>query len=425
MITADGSGDGISTAIYIALKGKLKRVEKKSSFPDSFGLFYSLITQYLGFIKNSDEYKVMGMAAYGNPVYDLSSFLSLRDNTFSLNEAYLNGNSKNMKFPMHVTKQEKLFSEKMENLFGCLPRNCKQPFQEEHFNIAASAQHHLENVMKQILLYYIHKYNIHNVCLAGGVFMNCLMNGKLAKLKEIESLYVPPVCDDSGTAMGAAILCSIDNGLHIERINSTYFGDEESNEMLKWKLDKYNIRYTDCKEGIYECVAQKLSQNDIIGWFQGKMEIGARALGNRSILANPKDTEMKDKVNQIKRREYFQPFGSSVLEEYKNEYFNIPAKCSDEFMTVTYDATEKAEKEISAVINKDKTSRIQSVSRKVNERYANLLHVFSLMENCPVLLNTSLNRKGEPIARCMEDALAILFSTSLNGLAVGDMFIEK
>ena len=424
IMTADGSGDSISTSIYAVKMGKIENL-KNFCFPNSFGLYYSIITQFLGFEKNADEYKLMGLSGYGVPNIDFSDILKFENGEYQINIDIVNKNALELGYPLHITKQDQYYSDWLSQKLQCKPRKSNEPITQKHMDIASSAQKRFEEVILKMLSIYIKQTGIKNICLAGGTFMNCLLNGKIYKLKEAGNIFVPPVCDDSGTAMGAAILCMKENGFNIKPIESAYYGEEYTDEEVVNELKQCSVHFIDHGENIYSHVAYELAKGKIIGWFQGRMEVGPRALGNRSILADPRDSAMKDKLNLIKKRNDFQPFGPSVIDKVKNEFFDIEKKCSDNFMTVTFDTKEKHKDKIPAAVHVDGSARVQVVSKRNNPRYYRLLQEFEQKTGYPVLINTSLNRKGEPIARTINDALAILYSTSLEGLAIGTCLIMK
>lgn len=423
VVTFDGSGDGIATGIYLGRQGQLKLL-KSFNFPDSFGLYYSLITQYLGFKKNSDEYKIMSLASYGEPKYDLSDILSPTDDGYKLNQKYINPLMFKLKYPFYMTKQEPFFNIDEFSKLG-RPRLKHERITQFHMDFAASAQHQLEEVFKNLIVKYLDKYNINYVCLGGGTALNCVLNGQLIKMPQIKEIYIPPVANDSGTALGAAILMAMDMGIETEPITNAYWGTKYDSKQVRAILENNNIKFTDYGEKIYEVTASKLAEGKIIGWFQDRMEIGPRALGNRSILADPRKKEIKDVINsKIKNRCEFQPFAPSVLEEECDKFFNNYNNKSP-YMNITFDAKEDRKSEIQGVVHVDGTSRVQTVNKESNEKYYDLLEAFNRVTGIPVLLNTSLNMRNEPIARTPENALGILYSTGLNALVIGSIYIEK
>lgn len=422
ILTLDGSGDGVSCGVYLGRNGRIQE-SAVTRFPDSLGIYYGLVTQFLGFAWNNDEHKIMSLASYGEPSVDLSDLLSLDGHSFQLNRDFLSEFMLRNSFPHFITDQEPLFNERFVSQYG-RPRLADQPVGEREMNFAASAQDHLNRLMCEFASRWMAQSIMTSLCLAGGVALNCVMNGKLRALPALRRLYVPPVANDTGTALGAAMLCAIEHGISISPISHPYFGDGYSDDEIRHALIENNIRFTESADAIEELVAERIVSGKIVGWFQGRMEIGPRALGNRSLLGDARQQATGERINaKIKKRSWFQPFAPSVTREDASRFF---VEASDSpFMTVVYDVNRECEEVIPAVVHVDRTARVQTVSKETNPRYYDLLRAIEAYTGVPVVLNTSLNRRGEPIARSPEDALSVLYGTGIDGMALGSCYVEK
>jgi carbamoyltransferase len=429
IITTDLTGEGKSTTLCYGADEKIS-VLKEFRVPDSLGIFYSMVTQYLGFQRDSDEYKVMGLSAYGNRSNsdaiknDFSWLLSLPvgngvNGDYSLNTECLVLNQDNRTPP----RQEPLFSDKFLSKLERPRRLPDVPIDGYYKNIARSAQEQLEKVALHLLEYLHLKTNSRNLCIAGGVALNVLMNQKLMESKFVDNIYLTSVPGDNGLSLGAAILIAKENGFKIDKYQKPFWGPEYSNEQIEYVLTRAKVRFERVKN-ISKEVAHLVSQRKIIGWFQGRMELGARALGSRSIISDPRDNDMKDRLNKyVKFREDFRPFAPSVLEENASEYF-INCRYSP-FMAITFNVKPDKVKEIPTPTHVDNTARIQTVSKHQNELYYELIRNFENESGVPIVTNTSLNVMNQPICLSPVDALSTFYSTGMDGLAIGDSLILK
>lgn len=387
------------------------------NFPHSLGFVYSTITDYLGFKSNNDEYKVMGLASLGKPSY----FEKLKDvvRIFPHGEIRLNFSY----FDRYFRGRDYL-NKKFYSVFGS-KRQKGEKITQRHADIAASLQLLLEESTVRMARH-LHKLtDSENLCLAGGVALNCTNNGKLLQDGPFRNIFLQPACHDAGGALGAALLvkhCVI-GSTEREKLEGSYLGDGYSDEEIKKILDAAKIIYERCDD-ILERTARLIADGNIIAWFQGRAEWGPRALGNRSILADPTRTDIKDVINaSVKHREGFRPFAPSVTEEDVGKFFECISYSP--FMLFVVKANSYAKKKIPAVIHVDGTSRVQTVRRKVNSQYYDLLRAFEKIKGVPVLLNTSFNVDKEPIVNSPEDALRCFFSTGIDYLVMGNYLIGK
>jgi carbamoyltransferase len=424
IITADLTGDGRSTTLCYGLDDKIS-VLKEFKRPDSLGIFYSIITQYLGFQRDSDEYKVMGLSAYGNNTaienYDFSWLLSYSgEGNYSLDTDYLNLNENNRTPPRQEPLYSSRFISKLSNNPARLPH---KPIDGYYKDIAKSAQQHLERVALSLLEYLHSMTNSTNLCLAGGVALNVLMNQKLMESKFVENIHLTSVPGDNGLSLGAAIIIAKENGFRIDRYEHAFWGPEYTNEQVEFVLDRAKVPFEYVSDIAREA-AQLVAQRKIIGWFQDRMELGARALGSRSILSDPSDKEMKDRLNRyVKFREDFRPFAPSVLEERASEYF-INCRYSP-FMAITFNVGSDKTKVIPTPTHVDNTARVQTVSKTHNGLFYDLIKNFERETGIPVITNTSLNVMNQPICLSPVDALSTFYSTGMDGIAMGDYLLLK
>jgi len=437
IISLDGFGDFVSCMMGKGEDNKI-RVLKTVHYPHSIGLFYTMITQFLGFNKYGDEYKVMGLAPYGRPTYKDKLKRIIR---YAGAGAFRSDLSF---FTHHVRKTDvsgedgepgirNIFSEKLIKEFGPA-RNSGEKLTEYHRDIAASLQAHTEDLIFALLNHLHEKTGCKNVCLAGGVAMNSVANGKIFDNTPFEEVYIQPAAGDAGTSLGAAYYL-YNHVLGRKRdfvMDTSYWGPMFGDDQIKLGLDKKNRELEDAGCGIDKIedegllcgkVAEFIAGGKVVGWFQGRMEWAPRALGNRSVLADPRDPNMKDTLNtRIKKRETFRPFAPSILEEKVGEYFQIDHP--DPFMTKVYPVKEEKRALIPAVTHIDGTGRLQTVSRKQNSRYWLLLKEFERITGVPVLLNTSFN-ENEPIVCGVEEALDCFLRTGMDVLVLGDFIIKK
>lgn len=419
ILVVDGSGENISTSIW---KGKDKNIIpiKKEYIPNSLGWFYQTITEYLGFTPNSHEGKVMALAAYGRQNSDIEKKLE------QLLQILPNGNYKfNSKYSYAgKNNQGNVFSEELVKLLGPY----RKPYEEinqYHKDIAFHTQDLLEKAVLNIVEELSKKHGYSgNICIAGGVGLNCKMNGRILASNNVKNIFVPPFSSDIGTSYGAALLISSHKkNIQNSKISHAYWGPSFDDKYILSILEKHKISFTK-PDSIAKATAQLLSENKIIGWFQGRMEIGARALGARSIIANPMDIKYRDFINiHIKSREVWRPFAASILEEYKDHYIKKPVDAP--FMSIAFEVTDEAHSKIPAAIHIDNTTRPQFVKKCANHLYWEMIHEFGKLSGVYAILNTSFNLKEEPIVCTPEDALRTFYTSSLDAVVLGSFIITK
>ena len=420
ILTVDGSGDGTSTQFTIGKDHNMKMLERFER-PNSLGIFYSMITQYCGFRRDRDEYKLMGLSSYGDRTkYDFNDVINFEDNKLVLNHEYI---KKIIPKNPQPTRQELIFGKKLVEKYG--EKRFKDDELTKHFkDIAASAQAHVEDILIKMIKYMHEKTGIKHLCMAGGVALNCVANQKIMNLDFIDRFYIQPASNDEGVAIGATYVIGRKHGLQIKPMNTIYLGPEFTNDEIKKFLDILNIKHR-FEENPALYAANKISENKVIGWFQGKMEVGPRALGNRSILANAANPSMRDIVNQkIKFRDTFRPFCPSVLEEESKNYF-IGKQDIAPYMTINYDVKPSIIDKIPSVVHVDDTARIQTVNKNQNELYYKFLLYLKDIIGIGVCLNTSFNVNDEPIVNTPREAVATFFGSGMDCLVIGNYVIEK
>ncbi|MDD3875227.1 MAG: carbamoyltransferase C-terminal domain-containing protein [Bacteroidales bacterium] len=419
VITIDGSGDGVSTQLAIG-KGLDIKIMERFSRPDSLGIFYSMITQFCGFKRDSDEYKLMGLAPYGNPeAYDMTTLLSYGNGRYKVDDSYLRPIPHGQSQPI---RQEMMFGQKLIDMFG--PYRLKgAPIEQNYKDIAASAQKHLEDVIVDLVTAFHKRTGLRKLCLAGGVALNCLVNQKLMNLDFIDDFYVMPASSDAGISMGAAMYIAAQNGFKTEACQHVFLGNNYTNDDILSILKATNINYKEVNP--IEKASEYIENNKVIAWFQGGMEFGPRALGARSILSNPGHPGMKDILNyKIKFRESYRPFCPSVTEEDAMKYFSGKKEVSP-YMTITYDVKEGMGVKIPAVTHVNNTARIQTVNASQNKLYYELLLNLKKITGHAVVINTSFNTNNEPIVCSPFDALATFHRSGIDALFIGDFLVEK
>ena len=423
IVTIDGVGEWATTTIGKG-SGKKIKIDKEIRFPHSVGLFYSTITAHLGFRVNNSEYKVMGLAAYGNPrkfKSQIDELITLfKDGSYALNMEYFD-----------YTWSDHMPSKKMENLFGYPVRKTDEKIKKYHKDIAASAQYKLEQVVFSLLNKIHNRYKTDNLCLAGGVALNSVMNGKIVKNTPFKNIFIPPDPGDGGGAMGAAL--HIYNQHKKKKFNnsfSPFLGPSYQWYQVEKILKKYKLKYTlyKNKKDLLEKVTTLLVKQKVIGWFQGRMEWGPRALGNRSILASAAKEEMRDIINaKVKKREMFRPFAPVILEEYVDTYFEAEGqpKVLGKYMLTVLPFKEKGRKEAPATVHVDGTGRLQSIARDDNPLYYDLIKLYMEKTGTPILVNTSFNVRGEPIVCTPEEAVNCFLSTEIDTLVIDNYLVNK
>ena len=444
VLTLDGVGEWATTTVGLGENNNIE-IFKEIHFPHSIGLLYSAFTYYIGFKVNSGEYKVMGLAPYGEPKYKeliLNNLIDLKeDGTFRLNMDYFN-------YATGLTMTNKKFSQ----LFGHPVREPEKDLLNQfHMDIASSIQAVVEEVILRLSRSFTLEFKVQNICLAGGVALNCVANGKLLKSGLFKNLWIQPAAGDAGGALGAALAFWHKELKNIRKVSSTddmqgsYLGPQFSQGEIEKKLKNLGATFKNfSKDEMIEETAKALSQEKAIGWFQGRMEFGPRALGARSIIADPRSKDMQKKLNlKVKYRESFRPFAPSVLRQHISEWFELDV--DSPYMLLVANVKENIRREmtseekklfgidklnivrssIPSVTHVDYSARIQTVHKETNALYYNLIDKFFKLTNCPVIINTSFNVRGEPIVCTVEDAFRCFMGTNLDMLVCGNSILYK
>jgi len=443
ILTADGVGEWATTTVAIGNSNKIE-MKKEIEFPHSLGLLYSAFTYYTGFKVNGGEYKLMGLAPYGEPKFVktiLDNLIDVKeDGSFRLNQDYFD-------YATGLTMTNKKFND----LFGCLPRNPEnEDISQFHMDIGASIQKVTEDIMLKIAKNLRKEYGIENLCLAGGVALNCVANGKILKEKIFKNIWIQPAAGDAGGSLGAALGYWY-NELKMERSNKnidsmrcSYLGPEYSNEKIKDILIDIGAKFESLEnDKLIDFTTDRLAEGKAVGWFQNKMEFGPRALGGRSILGDARSPEMQKKLNlKVKFRESFRPFAPAVLYEDVNEWFDLDAESpymllvgnvkkdklieqtSDQKLAKGLDKLNIVRSKIPAVTHVDNSARIQTVTAE-NGIYYDLIKSFKKKTGCPVIVNTSFNVRGEPPVNTPIDAYKCFMATDLDILILGNCILEK
>jgi len=427
ILTLDGIGEWTSTTIGYGKDNKIVLL-KEIHFPHSLGLLYSTFTSYLGFKVNSGEYKVMGASAYGKPKYYDTIMRNLID--VKLDGSY----SLNMDF-FNYLYSDQMFNERFDALFNYIRKEPETEMTQDHFDLAASIQKVTENIILNILENLDNIIDTPNLCLSGGVALNSLCNKRIIEESSFKNLYVHPDAGDGGGSLGAAkfVYHHVLGNKKVPQNFSPYIGREYSDNRIRDVLICNNLRYNyftevDKNQNIdIHYIAKQLSKGKIIALFHGRMEWGPRALGNRSIIADPRDPNMKDKINKsIKYREQFRPFAPTVLYEYWKDYFEIKGNNEEyPYMLVVADVKEDKKSIIPAVTHVDGTARIQTLKRDQNPFYYDIIREFYNITNIPVVLNTSFNVRGEPIVNTPQDAINTFNKSGIDILIMGNYMINK
>jgi len=424
ILSVDGVGEWTTTAFGTG-KNTSINLTNDIRWPHSLGLFYSAFTYFLGFRVNEGEYKLMGLASYGKPkYYDLimNNLIDVKkDGSIHLNMKYF-----------AYTHANKMVNSKFEELFGCQVRKEDSEIEQIHFDIGASVQLVLEEILLKMVNHVHKETKLDNLCLCGGVALNGVANGRILKEGPFKKIHIPPSPGDAGSAIGCAMYAyhsifqkernvSLDKDSMIK--NNVYVGPEYNNEKIEEFLKLYNIPYEKFEhDQLLKKTVELILKQKVVGWYQGRMEWGPRALGNRSILGDPRSEKMKDILNEkIKHREKFRPFAPSILEEYTSEYFDIDI--SSPYMLLV--AKVKKPEVIPAITHIDGTGRLQTVSKKSNPLYYNLINEFFNQTGVPVLINTSMNVRGEPIVNTPEQAFSMLLKTDMDAIVMGNYLIQK
>ncbi|MDC3076560.1 carbamoyltransferase [Candidatus Pelagibacter sp.] len=443
ILTADGVGEWATTTVAVGNNNNLE-IKKEILFPHSLGLLYSAFTYYTGFKVNSGEYKLMGLAPYGSPIYTkkIRQLIDIKDDgTFRLDQKYFN-------YATGLTMINKKFS----NLFGRNPRNsANEKLNQFHMDIAASIQIVTEEIMLKLAKSIRKDYGLKNLCLAGGVALNCVANGKILKEKIFDNIWIQPAAGDAGGSLGAALALwylELGNNRKInsnDEMKGSYLGSEFNQDEIEKELNLIGANFETYNYlELIENTSEYLSQDKAIGWFQGRMEFGPRALGARSIIANPKSQNMQKNLNlKVKYRESFRPFAPSVLREDLSNWFEIDVdspymllvaninknkiiKMTDKQKNLFgIDKLNIKRSEVPAITHIDYSARIQTVTKSSNKMFYDLISKFKEKTGCPIIINTSFNVRGEPIVNTPSDAFNCFMGTELDYLVIGKCILDK
>jgi carbamoyltransferase len=402
ILTLDGRGERISTFMGLGVNGAVERI-KDVALPHSLGFFYERLTSYLGYMNSSDEYKVMALASYGSPRYvdELRGLVRwVGDGTYEIQETPL------------------------EPLIGPA-RIPGTPLERRHFDIASSLQHVLEETTLQLAEWLYRQSGEENLCLAGGVALNCVMNSRIQRESSFQNVWVQPAAGDAGTSLGAALWVwsqMSEGGGARWPMDDAYLGPDFDNNAIEHSLKHAGLRYERC-ENIAAATAACLAAQEVVGWFQGRMEFGPRALGARSIVASPTNASMVERLNLLKDREDYRPVAPAVLEEHAGEYFDDARRSP--FMLFVFDVRPEMADRIPAVRHVDGTARIQTVSKKHSPSFYALIDEFHTLTGVPVVVNTSFNTRSRPIVCTPQDALECFYTSPIDVLAIGDFLLRK
>ena len=394
ILIIDGAGEESSTSLYA---GKDGRIDKLKSFPavNSLGQLYENITSLLG-MGMFGEGKTMGLASYGKYDSALSDILEVNKRGYLVNWNKIKKLNKYKRKDGKITK--------------------------EHEDIAATLQVSLEKAVLNLAELLYDQTGYKNLCLGGGVALNCKMNSVILNSDFVKNIYVPSSPNDAGVALGAALEIAAQNGQRFKKLNHAYLGPEYSDREIETELKRSNLKF-ESREDVERVAAELISRGNVIGWFQGRMEFGPRALGNRSILADPTNLKIADKVNDIKHRERWRPLAPSVLDEKKGKYFK--KSYSSPFMSLAFQVKEEKQKEIPAVTHIDGSARVQTVNKETNPKFYKLIREFYKITGTPVVLNTSFNDMGQPIVMTPKDAIESFKKMRLDCLILGNCLLHK
>lgn len=443
VLTMDGVGEWATTSLAIGRGNQLQMV-KEIHFPHSLGLLYSAMTYYTGFKVNSGEYKVMGLAPYGQPKYldkILDHLIDVKeDGSFRLDQSYFN-------YCTGLT----MTSDKFHDLFGGPPKNAHEPLTQHHMDLAASVQAVTEEIVLRLTRAIRHETKIKNLCLAGGVALNCVANGKVLRDGKFDNIWIQPAAGDAGGALGAALAV---HHIHLnqnrvvdgsDKMQGAYLGPSFEQADVERRLMAVGAKFSVLSDAeLFEVSAKALAEGKALGWFQGRMEFGPRALGGRSVLGDARSPTMQSVLNlKVKYRESFRPFAPSVLREHVADWFELDG--DSPYMLLVADVVQKRRRtmteaeqalfgidklnvprsEIPAATHVDYSARIQTVHQETNPRYHALISAFKRQTGCPVIVNTSFNVRGEPIVCTPEDAFRCFMGTEIETLAVGNCYLRK
>ncbi len=418
ILTIDGRGESTCTLMAVGQGNKIEKL-KEIKVPHSLGHLYAAITDYLGFKAFFDEWKVMGMSAYGKDTLaeDFEPLVALSPGGgYRLNLDY---------FQFHTHGQKAWVSNRFIKKFGP-QRQPGEAYEQRHYDLAYALQRVIEKTGVHLARELYQRTTLKALCLSGGVVLNCLMNKKIIEQTPFEQFFFQPIANDAGTSFGSALYYyhQVLNQRRTYQFDSVYLGGEFSDEEIERALTARNLKFRKSGHIALE-TARHIAQGKIVGWFQGRMEAGPRALGNRSITVSPLDARMKERLNaRVKKREFFRPFAPSVLEEKSDQYFLIPKGQLSPYMILTGEVRPEKRSVIPAVTHADGTARVHTVNRLINPRYWELISEFEKITGVPVLLNTSFN-ENEPIVCNPEQAVDCFLRTQFDVLAIGDYLVEK
>jgi len=422
IITADGVGEWTTTGWGVG-RGTDIHFEKEIRFPHSVGLLFSAITAYLGFRVNDAEWKVMGLAPYGEPKYvdQFRQVVDVKDDgSFRLD----------MKYFSYIHSTTRTVSREWEKLFGREQRNPETELDDFHSDIARSGQQVVEEIMVKMATNARAKTGLDNLCIAGGVGLNCVANWRILEESGFKNIFIQPAAGDSGGALGTAFYiynCVLKNPRSYVMKNALLgpsFTDDEILETLNQVEATYE--HVDSDDELVSRTARMIADGLVVGWFQGRLEFGPRALGSRSLLADPRDNKMKDVINaKVKFREPFRPFAPAVLKERGHEYFEMPPGMDAPFMLLVPKVRQEMHKVIPAVTHQDGTGRVQTVAEETNPLYYGVIKKFGELTGVPVVINTSFNVRGEPIVRSPRDAYNTFVKTGIDAIVLGRYIVTE
>jgi carbamoyltransferase len=415
ILSYDGIGDRLSTVVGVGDHSGIQVLETWSK-ERSLGIFYLLMTSFLGFRIGEDEYKVMGLAPYGAPGVDLSPIISWTDDSYDIDTSFFE------RTPAHISAYEPFYNQKLVDHLGPA-REPDSPILQRHRDIAFATQHALEESAKALIRGLHQQTQSRNLCLAGGVALNCSANHTLRRTECIDHMFVQPAASDRGLALGCALQGAFEEGEAVRGLNHVYLGPSYSDAEIERALKLAGAAY-DTVDDPAAKAAQLIHAGKIVGWWQGRAEFGPRALGNRSILADPRPAHMKDTINaRVKFREEFRPFAPAVLEERACEIFEM--KEASPFMTEAFPVRREWQSRLEAITHVNGTARVQTVGAEANPLFHRLITRFDALSGVPVVLNTSFNVRGQPIVETVFDALSTFSSTGMDAMVVGRHLLMK
>jgi carbamoyltransferase len=421
LLTMDGVGEWTTTAFGVG-RGTSMRFDGEIRFPHSIGLLFSAITAYLGFAVNDGEWKVMGLAAYGQPRFldHFRRIVDVRpDGSFRLD----------MRYFAHHRSTKRMYSGRWEKLFGRPARQPESEIDAFHFDVAHSGQKIVEEVILNLARALSERYRLPNLCIAGGVGLNCVANWRIHEETPFKCIFIQPAAGDSGGAVGTAfhIYNTLLGSDRVFQMRHACWGPEYGDAAIRAALDAAGVSYTRLDEDeLLDETARRIAAGEVVGWFQGRMELGPRALGARSILADARDPQVKDKINtKVKFREWFRPFAPAVLKERAHEYFEMPAGMDLPFMLMVPKVRPERRPLLPGITHEDGSGRVQTLTAELNGRFYRLVRRFGELTGVPVVVNTSFNVRGEPIVCTPTDAYRTFLNSGIDALVIGDFIVTE